>query len=73
MVVQLEDVGETAMNDVVERDCYLGFLTDDGEVWEQETRVQFLQYEVREGREASETVLYPIAFIANRNRKCTIQ
>ncbi len=59
---------------LVDLDCYLGFLEDDGDVWEQlPVRVQFLQYEVREGREASEPVLHPVAFLANRNKECTLQ
>jgi len=35
--------------------------------------VRFLQYEVREGREAGEVVVLPKAFIANCNQTCILQ
>ncbi len=60
--------------EVVDRDCYLGFLDDDGAVWESEgVPVRFLQYEVREGGEAGELVMRPIVFIANRDSSFILQ
>jgi len=35
--------------------------------------VRFLQYEVREGREAGEVVVLPKAFIANCNQTCILR
>jgi len=60
-------------SDLVDRDCYLGFLEDDGDVWETEVTVRFLQYEVREGGEAGERCLRPVAFIADRNQSFILQ
>jgi len=59
---------------VVDRDCYLGFLGDDGDVWEcSRVPVRFLQYGVREGGEAGEQVLRPVVFIANRDSSFILQ
>ena len=40
---------------------------DDGTPGSRDQVVRFLQYEVREGREAGEVVVVPSAFIANRD------